>query len=267
MPHSEQESRASHSWRGKAIWAVVPAAGGGRRFGGDVPKQYAQLNGQAVLAHSLATLALPALVEKIVVVLAPGDHFFASIEKPAQCAVSTAVGGNSRAESVMAGLRSLQDFAAADDWVLVHDAARPLLGRAALVRLLTALRDDAVGGLLALPVHDTVKLACDKLQGHKESEKTPQVQSVERTLDRQRIWLAQTPQMFRYQLLCDALQMVLDSYSGDTQSATDEASAMELAGHRVRLVRGDAQNIKITTQADLQLASHYLLCREPSDER
>lgn len=218
-------------------WVVIPAAGSGARMGGDRPKQYLELAGQPVLAHTLRRFVGHPALAGIVVVLAPGDPHWPGLDPALRAAVTPVDGGAERADSVRRGLAALADHAAADDWVLVHDAARPCLRRADLDRLLATLARDPVGGLLAVPVRDTIKrvAAGDR---------------VDATVPRDVLWHAQTPQMFRFGLLRDALEAHPD--------VTDEALAMERAGHAARLVEGHADNLKITRPEDLDLAGWYL---------
>ena len=223
------------------VWAVVPAAGSGSRMGDDCPKQYLDLDGTPVLQRSLdALLALPAL-EAVAVAIAADDPRWASLPAASYPRVLVTTGGAERSDSVLSGLEALADRAAHSDWVLVHDAARPCVARVDLERLLDTLREDPVGGLLALPVSETVKRADDE-------------QRVAETVARDGLWLAQTPQMFRYGMLRAALILCRDS----GHSVTDEASAMEQAGHRPRLVPGNPGNIKITYPGDLALAARHL---------
>ena len=224
------------------LFAIVPAAGGGTRFGGNVAKQYADLAGRSVIAHSidrLQTLPLAALV----VALAPGDREFARCVEPRIGVEAIECGGATRAATVRNAVAALADRGNADDWILVHDAARPCVPRASLRRLVTELGDDAVGGLLAIPVADTLKRADG-------SGPSPRVIA---TQDRAHLWQAQTPQMFRYAVLHAAL-----SRSG-VADCTDEAQAVEGLAETgfcapPRLVRGSAANLKITYAEDLLLA-------------
>jgi len=215
-------------------FAVIPAAGAGTRLASTTPKQYLELAGRPMLRWSVDALLAPPWIERVVVVAAPDDgrpgRLLAGLDR---VEVFT-TGGATRRDSVLAGLRALADAGArVDDWVLVHDAARPGLDRVALERLRAGLAGSAVGGLLAVPASDTVKQAgADR-------------RTVAATLDRDRIWLAQTPQMFRFGLLADALQRC--------PSATDEAAALERAGHAPLLVEGARANFKVTTAEDLEL--------------
>lgn len=221
--------------------ALVPAAGSGSRLGHGVPKQYLPLAGVPLLQHALATLVEHAGIASVHVVLAPDDDRFdrevaASLRgkvAPVRC------GGDSRAASVLNGLRAMQPSVHEDDWVLVHDAARPCLSVVLLDRLLQTLETDAVGGILALPVADTLKAADDDRR-------------IVRTVDRSGLWQAQTPQMFRYRILRQALE------AADAASVTDEASAVEALGLQPRLVEGDATNLKVTYARDMILAELIL---------
>lgn len=229
-------------------FALVPCAGVGQRAGTAGPKQYAVLAGQPVVAHTLQALSAVPQIQATLVVLAPDDTLF-EVQVPqferlgvwvARC------GGVTRAATVAAGLQVLQARgAAADDWVLVHDAARCLLQPAWVQRLIDACRHDTVGGLLALPLADTLKRAEDG--------------RVAATLDRGDKWLAQTPQMFRIGPLAAALRLALQA---DAAAITDEASAMEAAGLQPLLVRGSAQNFKVTYPEDFALAEAILRSRQ-----
>ena len=223
------------------FFALVPAAGSGARMGAALPKQYLALAGRPLLYHTLKQLCACAEIERVFVVLAAGDRFFAQQDwqpfadriEPLYC------GGAARAVSVFNGLLAVRDLLAADDWMLVHDAVRPCLPADALQRLIDTLRNDAVGGLLALPVVDTLKRA-------------DAAGLVMQTESRESLWQAQTPQMFRYRALLEALRAF------DPALATDEASAIEHLGQRPRLVSGDTRNLKVTYPHDLELASLIL---------
>lgn len=219
------------------FWVVIPAAGVGSRMASDKPKQYLQVAGQTILEHTLAIfLPHPQLI-RIVLPLAEHDHWWPKLPLAGHPLIVPVSGGQDRADSVLNGLRALPALgAAADDWVLVHDAARPLLSRADLDRLLTTLADDAVGGLLAYPAKDTLK--------HATAEQRSQY-----TVPRAHIWHALTPQMFRLQLLTDALAAALTAGA----AVTDEASAIEHLSLQPQLVLGRSDNIKITTPEDLRL--------------
>jgi len=225
-------------------WAVVPAAGTGRRVGANVAKQYLPLLGRPLLAHALAPLLASPRIEAVVLVVSVHDLRWPEAV-PADARLLAATGGRERCHSVLNGLARLADRAAPDDWVLVHDAARPCLSREELEALFVALEHDPVGGLLAVPVADTLKAADDNGR-------------VQRTLPRERLWRALTPQMFRYGMLRDALAAAIDAGA----LVTDEAAAMERAGHRPALVAGRAANLKVTGPEDLALAEAVLRRRE-----
>jgi 2-C-methyl-D-erythritol 4-phosphate cytidylyltransferase len=226
------------------LFAIVPAAGEGARFGGDTPKQYARLAGRPVLAHTLERLAGALRLETIVVALAPDDTHYEHALGTRTGVEVMHCGGATRAETVRNALAALAPRCAANDFALVHDAARPCVPAEALLRLFRELADDPVGGLLAIPVADTLKRA--------ERTEHGAPPRVARTEDRAGLWQAQTPQMFRVGLLRAAL-------AGDGPLAfTDEAQAMERAGHAPRLVRGSAANLKITYPEDLALAAAIL---------
>ena len=226
-------------------YALVPAAGSGSRLGAAVPKQYLQIAGRPLLHYALQALAGHPRIEQVFVVLAQGDDQFARHDwrelgarvEPLYC------GGETRAASVFNGLLATRDFIAGADWVLVHDAARPCLGREALDRLFEELEADDTGGLLAVPVPDTLKRANRDLR-------------VAATEPRDNLWLAQTPQMFRYRLLIEALR------AADPALVTDEARAIEGLGLKPKLVMGDTRNIKVTFPEDLAMAELVLENRE-----
>ncbi|TVO76269.1 2-C-methyl-D-erythritol 4-phosphate cytidylyltransferase [Sedimenticola selenatireducens] len=222
-------------------WAVVPAAGIGTRMGSDVPKQYLLLNNRPVIEHALQALLKHPKIVKVIVAIADSDHWWANTSASRHSRVQRVLGGTERADSVLNGLLSLQGDADADDWVLVHDAARPCLHRTDLENLIETLRHHAVGGLLGYPLSDTIKRVNDQA-------------SVLETLPREQLWRAFTPQMFRY----GALQAALECARSSALQVTDEASAIELAGLIPQLVEGRSDNIKITRPEDLELAHFYL---------
>jgi 2-C-methyl-D-erythritol 4-phosphate cytidylyltransferase len=217
-------------------WAVVAAAGIGRRFGGDVAKQYIELDGEPLLAHALRALFAHPSVEGAVVVLAAGDAAWPGWSEFLGKPVIACTGGASRAESVLAGLAALPESVRADDFVLVHDAARPNLHADDLDALLERGRADPVGAILAAPVRDTLKRAGDD-------------GGIDRTEPRERLWRALTPQLFRRLQLSRALEAAL----ADGVAVTDESMAMERQGLRPLLVEGREDNLKVTTPADLAL--------------
>lgn len=231
------------------LFALVPCAGVGTRSGLELPKQYAPLAGRPLVAHTLAALAMVARLQATLVVLAPQDRQFEAAvpAAPASLWVSRR-GGSTRAQTVRQGLDELlQRGARPQDWVLVHDAARCLLRPAWVDRLIDACLDSNVGGLLALPVADTLKRSDD---GRHASA----------TLPRGGLWAAQTPQMFRLGLLQQALAQA--DASGRGEQITDEASAIEALGLAPRLVPGEAENFKPTFPGDFALAEVLLAARD-----
>lgn len=223
-------------------WVIVPAAGSSRRMAASgQPKQYLQLAGRSVIEWALAPFLERSDCERIVVVLAEQDRHWSELPLARHPRISTAIGGTERVDSVRAGLRALVALANDDDWVLVHDAARPCLRATDLGRLIDELADDGVGGLLAAPVVDTLK----------RSDANDRVQA---TVSRESLWRALTPQMFRYGVLDRALGAVSDSGA----APTDEAQAVEALGLQPRLVRGDPDNIKITLPEDIERAARVL---------
>lgn len=216
------------------IWAVVPAAGRGTRFGGELPKQYLVVDGLPLIAHTLAALLAHDAVEGAVVPVSENDPDWPRWTEFAGKPVHACTGGASRAASVLAGLRALPDDVRADDFVLVHDAARPNLSLTDLSQLLERGRNDPVGAILAAPVRDTLKRAGDD-------------GGIDGTEPRERLWRAFTPQLFRRLQLTRALE----SATSDGVEVTDEAMAMERLGLRPLLVEGSESNFKITTPADL----------------
>lgn len=225
---------------------VIPAAGAGRRFGGS-PKQYAPLAGATVIEHSLAPFLADPRCAAIAVALAADDSLW---RDPGVAKLRTLTGGDERARSVALALESLStDFGEAD-WVMVHDAVRPCVARTEIDALAAIAVDDGPGGLLAVPLADTLKQAQEGV-----APDSPPVSA--RTLPREQFWRALTPQMFRLGELRAALAAALAA----GRTPTDEAQAIEWAGGAPRLVMGDARNIKITTPADLALAGAILGAR------
>lgn len=219
-----------------SFWVVIPAAGVGSRMRADRPKQYLQLGGRTIIEHTLDCFLGHPQLRGLVVSLAVDDPWWPSLGCASDPRIHRAPGGAERADSVLAGLRRLDQLGAeANDWVLVHDAARPNLASEDLGNLLAELAGDPVGGLLAVPVRDTLKRAGPDGR-------------VRETVDRSLIWQAYTPQMFRLGALHDALVGAL----AEQVAITDEASALEWAGHSPRLIEGRADNLKVTRPEDLQ---------------
>lgn len=224
------------------IWVIIPAAGVGRRMGSATPKQYLLLNDKPVLEHTLNIFMAHDAVSEIVVAVSKEDEYWATLSISNQKPVLLAEGGKERSDSVLNGLKYIESQANDDDWVLVHDAARPCLRKEDLSLLIDSLSTHSVGGILAVPVRDTMKRAVAKTN------------LINKTVDRDDLWHALTPQMFRYKMLKDALEMALRK----NQEITDEASAIELAGFQPKLIEGHADNIKITRPEDLELAAFFL---------
>lgn len=223
-------------------WPIMPAAGVGSRMQADRPKQYLLLDGQFLLDHTLdAFLSHPAF-EQLVLVLSSEDTYWPHSRFYADSRIVEAPGGRERCYSVLSGLKAIATQAKADDWVLVHDIARPCIQQADLNKLLGQTNKD--GALLAVPVRDTMKRG--KLQGG--------ATVVEYSVERTQLWHALTPQMFRYQDLYRALERCL----ADGIEVTDEASAMEHCGYQPLLVEGQADNIKVTRPEDLALAEFFI---------
>ena len=221
---------------------MVPAAGTGTRMGGDQPKQYHLLAGRPMIRHALEVLCASPRIQRVFVVLAEGDDIWERFDWSGLGAKLSNLrcGGATRADSVLNGLMAISAVAKADDWMLVHDAARPCLSPAQLDGLIEQVGNDETGGILAVPVADTLK-------------RSGPDDRVETTVSREHLWQAQTPQMFRYGLLYEALS--------HSRIVTDEANAMETLGHRPLLVAADASNLKVTWPSDLALAERILLER------
>ena len=222
------------------VFAIVPAAGQGTRMGDAMPKQYLPLAGKPMMFHSIEALASVPRIERVYVVLAPMDRHWGTHDWSALPDKVEGVfcGGAHRAESVAKSLEHVKDRIAPDDWVLVHDAARPCIQKELVEQFLDEIGDDPVGGLLAMPLADTLKSADEN-------------QRVATTIPRLNLWRAQTPQMFRYDLLKRGLEMRPD--------ATDESQAVEAIGYSApRLVQGENSNIKVTFAEDLALAEMIL---------
>lgn len=223
--------------------AIVPAAGSGARFGAEMPKQYLSVGGRPLLYHALRTLLRQPLIERVIVVLSPVDTHWQTFDwsdLPGQLTVLRQ-GGATRADSVRAGLAALKSQLLESDWVLVHDAARACLASQDLDALIAELAGDPVGGLLAVPLADTLK--------HGDA-----AGRVDRTPPRDGLWQAQTPQMFR----AGVLEQALAAHA----AVTDESSAVEALGMKPRLVAACYPNFKVTYAADLELARLIIEARE-----
>ena len=221
------------------FWGVVPAAGVGKRMNADRPKQYLLLSKKTVIEQTLTRLIESDVFEKIVVAISDGDPYWDNLPISKHKKIIRANGGKERADSVLNALAEIENVADENDWILVHDAARPCITTNDIKKLISELEHDEVGGILALSSHDTLK-DVDGLQ-------------ILSTHDRNRIWRALTPQMFRY----GALKKSLEIHQGNN-AITDEASALEFQGLSPKIVEGRADNIKITRPEDLALAQFYL---------
>lgn len=222
-------------------WAVVSAAGVGKRMQADRPKQYLEVDGRPLIEYAITSLMTDPHIEGVVVAISAEDQYWSELEICLEKPLWVVEGGVERCHSVLNALQELTMHASEEDWVLVHDAARPCVRSEDIAQLIAQLATDDVGGLLAVPVRDTMKRAGDN-------------QRVINTEDRQGLWHALTPQMFRFGKLRHALEQALE----DEALVTDEASAMELAGYEPLLVEGHADNIKVTRPEDLVLAGFYL---------
>ena len=226
------------------FYALIPAAGSGSRMGGAIEKQYMDLNSVPMIAHAMMVLAREPRIARLFIVLSPTDkrwnnYAWQGWEERIEV---LRCGGKTRAETVLNGLDAISKVCAPDDWVLVHDAARPCLSDDMLTKLLDEVADDPVGGLLAVPVADTLKrAAADATSGPR----------AEATVPRAGLWQAQTPQMFRLGTLTEALRAA-------GSDMTDEASAIEQLGLQPRLVESDSRNLKVTYPQDLELAGMIL---------
>jgi 2-C-methyl-D-erythritol 4-phosphate cytidylyltransferase len=231
-------------------WVVVPAAGTGSRFGGDLPKQYQSLAGEAMIVRTLRRLLAHPGIEAAMLALAADDTHWVKLAPRFDKPVKTCIGGAKRADSVLAALRELPDSVSDTEPVLVHDAARPCVHVSDLDRVIRAAQSDAVGALLALPLRDTLKRADANAR-------------VAATEPRGGLWRAQTPQVFRRGGLTDALERALAAGI----EITDEAMAMERIGLQPLLVEGSEDNIKITVAADLALAERILAAQREEESR
>jgi 2-C-methyl-D-erythritol 4-phosphate cytidylyltransferase len=216
---------------------LIPSAGHGARMQSDIPKQYLMLNGKPILRHAIDIFESMPIIASINIVVAEQDTYWESnlLDKCPKSRVFHC-GGETRAASVLNGLTMIADIAGTDDWILVHDAARPGIDEAMIARLLAAVADDDVGAILALPLADTLKRATDS-------------SSISETIPREKLWQAQTPQMFRHAALTQALNIHL------SRQPTDEAQALEWMGHQPKLVLGDLKNMKITYPHDLKVVA------------
>jgi len=227
------------------FWVIIPAAGIGARMNADCPKQYLKLNGKTVLEHTLDCFIHHPRISGVIVAIAEHDKYWPDLHFKTERPVITVKGGEERCHSVLNAMQGLDELAEDSDWVLVHDAARPCLHKDDLDKLLITMATHPVGGLLGVPVHDTIK-------------KTDSVNVVDATVDRENLWRALTPQMFRYGMLRSALSNALKQ----GHLVTDDASAIEHVGYAPLMLEGSADNIKITRPEDLALAEFYLRQRK-----
>ena len=231
--------------KNEQFWAIVPAAGIGRRMQqtaqADPPKQYQQILGKTILEHTLDRIDKLEFLAGIIVVLSENDSWWQALNLNFKNTLVTTTGGNERIHSVLNGLQSISQQARESDWILVHDAVRPCVSLKDIHKLVETLSDSDTGGLLVTPVTETLKKLTDDSM-------------VDMTVPRESYRLAATPQMFRYGALRSALERALE----DNIEITDEAHAVEHAGHTIQCVQGGAENIKITHKEDLLLAEFFL---------
>ena len=223
------------------IWVIIPASGVGKRMGSAVPKQYLKLNDKTVIEHTFNVFDKHESISEIVIAISKDDEYWPSLNISLSKPLHVTHGGKERCDSVLNGLKFLENKAEDNDWVLVHDAARPCLRDSDLNLLLDTLKEHDIGGILAIPVRDTMKRSIKN-------------NLIKETVERENLWHALTPQMFRYSMLKNALESSLNN----SVVVTDEASAIEFAGLRPVLVEGHSDNLKITRPEDLALASFFL---------
>lgn len=223
-----------------AYWIIVPAAGVGARMGADCPKQYLSVAGKTVIEHTLERLLTLPNIAGVYLVLGVSDGYWEELPLSKNDNIHRVAGGAERCDSVLNALNQLQDKASPDDWVLVHDAARPCVSAQSILHLIGQVKDHPVGGILGVPVSDTLKqVDCSVINT---------------TVDRRLLWQAQTPQMFRFALLRDCLRRGLE----EGKLITDESSALESYGYQPMMVQGRSDNIKITRPEDLAIAAMLL---------
>lgn len=230
----------SYSSQAPAYWIVVPAAGVGARMGAAFPKQYLPLVGKAVIEHTLERLLALPDIAGIYLVLGVEDTYWNDLPLAQNKRITRIAGGVERCDSVLNALAQLQNVASPEDWVLVHDAARPCIHTQNILQLIEQVKNHPVGGILGVPVSDTLKQVADSV--------------IHSTADRRLLWQAQTPQMFRLGLLRDCLQRAL----AEGKVITDESSALECYGYQPLMVQGRSDNIKITRPEDLAIAAMLL---------
>tara|TARA_Y100000741_G_scaffold275303_1_gene215217 strand:- start:461 stop:1153 length:693 start_codon:yes stop_codon:yes gene_type:complete len=222
-------------------WVIIPAAGTGQRMGGAIPKQYVSVCGKTVIEHTIDNFIDRKEIESICVSISKSDKYWSTLPISKNKKIITTVGGSERYQSVYNGLSAIKDEADNDDWVLVHDAVRPCLTKSVIDRLITEISSDVVGGILALPCTETMKRINDRNQ-------------IKETVNRESVWRAQTPQMFKYGKLFSAIKKVID----ENIFITDEAMAMEFSNYKPVVILGDENNIKITHKIDLKHLELFL---------
>jgi len=222
-------------------WVVIPAAGVGSRMGVDKPKQYISINNKTIIEHTIDCFIHREEIEKIIVAISEEDEFWPTLSISKHKKIVTAPGGEERYQSVLNSLQALVGKVENNDWVMVHDAARPCLNQSAIDRLIIELRTHDVGGILAMPCRDTMKRAND-------------IGEIDKTVERDSLWHAQTPQMFKYGKLLSAIEDALKN----NVVVTDESMAMERLGYKPILVHGHQENMKLTHKDDLESLKTYL---------
>ncbi len=222
-------------------WVVIPAAGVGKRMGIDKPKQYISVNNKTILEHTINCFIDREEIEAVVVAISKADEYWPDLAISKHEKIITAPGGVERYQSVFNGMDTLKNKANNDDWILVHDAARPCLNQSAIDRLMIELRTHDAGGILAMPCRDTMKRANEAGE-------------IIDTVERESLWHAQTPQMFKFGKLYSAIEKILN----EDIVVTDEAMAMEISGYKPLLVQGHQENIKVTHKDDIKYLELYL---------
>lgn len=227
--------------RTERYFAIIPAAGSGQRMSSQIPKQYLALHGKPIISYAVNIMLNAGCFEKIIVPINDNDLHWEQLGFQNHRKICPIIGGEERSHSVLNALQALSHEADDNDWILVHDAVRPCLQLSDLNKLIEAVTDHKVGGLLGIPVRDTIKRVAEDSQ-------------VAATIDRSQLWCAYSPQMFRYGVLYKALQTVI----ANNFTVTDEASALEYIGERPKMVRGRFDNIKVTFAEDLFYAEQLL---------
>ncbi|MFT5396253.1 MAG: 2-C-methyl-D-erythritol 4-phosphate cytidylyltransferase [Gammaproteobacteria bacterium] len=222
-------------------WVVIPAAGVGSRMGVDKPKQYISINNKTIIEHTIDCFIDREEIEKIIIAISKEDEFWPTLAISNHEKIITAPGGEERYQSVLNSLQALSGKAENSDWVMVHDAARPCLNQSAIDRLIIELRTHDVGGILAMPCRDTMKRANDTGE-------------IDKTVERDLLWHAQTPQMFKYGMLLSAIEDALKNKT----VVTDESMAIERMGFKPMLIHGHQENMKLTHKDDIEPLKAYL---------